>query len=104
LCGAIIRHVVCVDFLPSATAEQRAALEAGLSELPSLIPEIVSFTFGSDLGLATGTSSFAIVADFDDAAAYGAYSSHPSHLALVETLFRPIAASVHRCQIDLRQL
>lgn len=87
------RHVVLFTFTAEATGEQRRAVLDGLAALPSQIPEIRGFRFGVDAGLAEGNADVAVVADFDDRAAYQTYARHPAHQALVAERIRPILAA-----------
>ncbi len=96
------RHVVLFTFTPEASPEQVDALVAGLAALPGQIPEIRGYDFGPDAGLRETNEEFAVVADFDDAESYKAYSAHPAHRRLVDELLNPIVASRHSMQYELR--
>jgi hypothetical protein len=86
----MIRHCVALTFAPDATAEQIAAVEAGLAGLPAAIPEIRGYSFGRDLGLAEGNATFMVVGDFDDVAGYLVYRDHPAHQQVIAECIRPI--------------
>jgi hypothetical protein len=86
----MIRHCVTLTFSPDATAEQIAAVQAGLATLPGAIDAIRAYSFGRDLGLAEGNASFVVVGDFDSVAGYETYRDHPVHLALIAGTIRPI--------------
>ena len=88
----MFRHVVVFRFNEGATENARRALGQGLGALPGEIAEIRRYAFGPDAGLASGNFDFAVVADFDDEAAYGRYVDHPSHQALIREHIRPILA------------
>jgi len=88
----VFRHVVLLRWVPDATAEQRAAVEAGIATLPSLIPEIRSYVFGADAHVNDGNFDLAIVADFDDFDSYLVYRDHPDHVAVITERIRPILA------------
>jgi len=88
----VLRHVVVMRFLAGTPPEAVEAVEAGLAELPARIAEVRAFAFGRDAGLAAGNADLAVVADFDDAAAYASYAAHPAHVELVATRIRPILA------------
>lgn len=85
-----LRHVALLRFLPDTTSEHVTALMSGLATLPPAIPELREYRFGPDVGLADDNWHFAIVADFDDAAAYERYQVDPEHRALIEKLIVPI--------------
>ena len=88
-----VRHVVCFTWAADATLEAIAATEQALRELPHLIPGILAFSIGPDLGLAPGTADLALVADFDDAEAWQRYQDHPDHQRVVVDHVRPILAT-----------
>lgn len=89
----MIRHVVVLTFDPSTTADQRAAFEAALHELPAKIPQIVDYRVGADLGLADTNHDFAIVADFASVDDYLVYRDHPAHVEFKERYLAPYVAT-----------
>jgi len=89
----VLRHIVLIRFVDTATGEQRRTILDGLARLPEAIPEIRSYVFGLDAGLSEGNADLAVVADFDDEAAYRTYATHPVHVALMTEHIRPITAS-----------
>lgn len=97
----MFRHVVVLTWVPEATAEQRRAVLEGLATLPAAIPEIRDYRFGEDAGLVPGNASLAVVADFDDAAGYQVYASHPEHLRVIAERIRPILAARTAVQYEL---
>jgi len=66
--------------------EQVAAITAGLSTLPGLIPQIADYRFGGDAGVNEGNFDFVVVADFASVDDYLAYRDHPDHRALIADL------------------
>jgi hypothetical protein len=99
----VFRHVVLFRWTPEATAEQRAHLEAGLAELPALIPEIRNYEFGADAHVNEGNFDLAIVADFDDTEKYLVYRDHPAHVALIDDRIKPILAERAAAQHEIRR-
>lgn len=97
----MLRHISCLTWKDGTTPEAVAAVEAGLAELPALIPELRAFGFGPDLGLASGNADFAIVADLDDADGWRRYQEHPAHQAVIVDRIRPILASRTAAQLQL---
>jgi hypothetical protein len=76
----MLRHVVLFTWKADASDVEIRAFAEGLAALPGRIPEIRSYRFGPDAGLAGGgNDDFALVADFDDAEAYRRYTEHPAH-------------------------
>jgi Stress responsive A/B Barrel Domain len=98
----MFRHVVILRWKESATAEERRAVREGMATLPALIPEIRSYRVGEDAGLAPqGNGDMAIVADFDDVAAFLVYRDHPAHQDVIARLMRPILESRAAVQHEL---
>ncbi|MEU8272004.1 Dabb family protein [Sphaerisporangium sp. NPDC049002] len=89
----MFRHVVLFTWVAGATEEQKATVEAGLRELPGVIPEIRRYEIGGDAGISPGNYEFAVVADFDSEEDYVAYRDHPVHRALIADTIRPILAN-----------
>jgi len=79
----MLRHVVMFRWTEATTADDVAAVEAALRQLPAAIPEIRAYTMGSDVGVNQGNYHYAVVADFDDEAAFIAYRDHPRHRAVI---------------------
>jgi len=73
----------------STPAAVRAAARSALATLPAAIPEIRRYELGPDLGLANGNFDFALVAEFDEPAAFARYAAHPAHLAVLAEHFKP---------------
>ncbi len=86
----MFRHVVLITLGSEATDDRRQALLDGLSALPAAIPEIRSYVYGVDAGLAEGNATVAVVADFDDVDGYRVYATHPAHVRVITELIRPI--------------
>jgi hypothetical protein len=95
-----VRHAVLFRFVDGVTDEQVAALGEGLAGLPPRIAEIRDYSFGSDLGLASTTWDYAVVADFDSAEDYTTYRDHPDHRTIVTELVEPI--SVERVAVQFQ--
>lgn len=87
----MLRHVVLFRWQKSTTAGQVAEVAAGLAALPGTIGEIRSYRFGADVGLTDGSFDFAIVAEFDDPAAFQAYRDHPAHRAVADRIASLVA-------------
>ena len=88
-----LRHVIafkCADFSPAT----EAVLHEALSTLPSSIPALGAFHHGADMGLREPGSNmdYTITADFNDQAAYMAFSTHPAYLKVVREVIKPLLA------------
>jgi hypothetical protein len=88
----MIRHTVLFRWSPEATPEQKQLAESLIGQLPSLVPTLRAFSFGTDLGVNEGNFDFAVSAVFDDVAGYLAYRDNPDHRAMVRDHILPIAA------------
>jgi len=87
-----LRHVVCFRFHPDTTPDQVEALATGLGELPGIIPEIVDYRVGPDVGVNPTSWDFAVTADFSSVADYETYRDHAAHQAAIDAFVTPIAA------------
>jgi len=92
---------VLLKWTEGASAAQKQAVLAALAGLPGKIPEIRAYVFGPDAAISDGNHDLAIVADFDDAAAYQAYAKHPDHVAMITQHVRPILASRAAVQYEI---
>ncbi len=94
----MLRHVALFTWNPDTSDDSIRALSEGLAGLPAKIPEIRSYHFGPDVRLGVANDDFAVVADFDDAAAFRRYAEHPAHRLVIAELLTPILASRHAVQ------
>jgi hypothetical protein len=86
----MFRHVVMLRYKPEATSDQRSAVATALGTLPGRIPEIGSYTIGTDAGVNAGNYDLVIVADFADIDGYLVYRDHADHQAVIRDLIAPI--------------
>lgn len=96
----MIRHTVLLTFDGIDETIVQATIDA-LTELPSLIPEIRSYTVGRDLGLAEGTATVVVSGDFASVEDYQIYSSHPEHVRVLDADIRPHVTALTRAQIEI---
>ena len=80
----MLRHVALFKWKDGTTAAQVEAVVERLRRLPSEVPEIAAYSFGSDAGLSEGAADFAVVADFATEADWREYTQHPAHISLIE--------------------
>ncbi len=97
----MIRHVVVLTWLPETTDEQKQRVVTELAALPGLIPQVRDYKFGADHGIGAGNADFALIADFDDLAAYQVYRDHPAHQQVLAETMRPIMATRAAVQIEI---
>ena len=96
----MIRHVSLLTFVDGVRAEQIAAIERALVELPQRLP-IGAYAFGPDLALSDGNADFAVVAEFDDLGGYLAYRDDPEHRRILAELITPVLASRTAVQYEV---
>ncbi|MBN2474768.1 MAG: Dabb family protein [Pirellulales bacterium] len=83
-----LRHVVLLKYKDGTSEQQVKALENSFRELPSKIPTIIGFEWGtnnSPEGRADGFTDCFLVT-FKDAEGRAVYLPHPAHKAFVEEL------------------
>lgn len=97
----MIMHISVLRWKPEATPEQIDRIAERLARLPERIPEIVSYSFGSDLGLGVGNASFAVVAEFESRDAYEIYRDHPDHRAVLSESILPVLAERTAVQFEV---
>lgn len=86
----LLRHVVLFTFKVDATAEQIQQVEVAFRALPSQIPAIYAFEWGTDVSVEGLTQGFThcFFVTFQSAADRDAYLPHPAHRAF-GALLRP---------------
>ena len=97
----MIRHIVLLTFVESATDAQIQAVEDGLSKLPSRLPEVRKYLIGRDLKLNDANATFAVAADFDDVDGYVTYRDDPEHKRIIAELISPILAGRTAAQYEI---
>ena len=96
----MIRHTVLLTF----DGVDESLVERVIDELralPSLVPEIESYTVGRDLGLTEGTATVVVAADFATVDDYRTYSAHPAHVRVLDDHIRPHVTALTRAQVEI---
>ena len=75
----MLTHIVCWKYKVETTAEEREQHVARLRALPDVIPDIVSFSVGSDILHLERSFDTGLVAVYPDRAALDLYTDHPAH-------------------------
>ena len=75
----MLTHIVCWKYKDETTEEQRADHIARLQALPEVIPNIVSFSVGSDILHLDRSFDTGLVAVYQDRAGLDLYTDHPAH-------------------------
>ena len=88
----MLRHIVLMTFKPEASEEERRAVRAALEGLRDRVPEVRALVCGSNVGSGPNHRDFALVADFDDMAAFKRYIASEPHQAYVAGPARAVAS------------
>lgn len=89
----MLTHIVCWKYKEEITEAERAEHIAQLKNLPTVIPNIISYHVGYDILRLDRSYDTGLVAVFPDREALDAYAVHPEHQKVVN-LGRQIAANV----------
>lgn len=96
-----MRHVAMFRWNDQATEERRRTVADRLAELPGIIPEVRSYSFGTNAGINPGGFDFVVVADFADRDGYIVYRDHPAHRTVVSEVITPIVAERASIQYEI---
>lgn len=96
----MFRHIVLFRFVEDVEAAQVSAVTEALAALPAAIPDIRRYHAGPDAGLVDGNWDYAVVAEFDDEAAWRRYREDPEHLRVIAEHLQPI--TVERAGVQQR--
>jgi hypothetical protein len=101
-CGGVT-HAVLLKLQPGTTAEQRAAIVAGLRGLPAKIPEIRTYSVGEQLGEVDDgrNATIGLVATFGSEGDYEVYAKHAEHVAVIKGLILPVIAPGGRTALQV---
>lgn len=89
----MLTHIVCWKYKTETTEAQRAEHIAKLKNLPNVIPNILSFSVGSDVLHLDRSFDTGLVSTYADRDALDAYTVHPEH-QIVANLGKKIAEKV----------
>ena len=89
----MLTHIVCWKYKAETSAAERADHVARLRRLPEVIPNILSFSVGSDILHLERSFDTGLVAVYPDRAALDFYTVHPHHQE-VAALGKTIAEKV----------
>jgi len=83
-----VRHVVLFKFKDGTSAEQVKAIEDGFRALPSKLPIIAAFEYGTDVSVENLSQGFThcFLVTFKDTKARDTYLPHPAHQEFVKML------------------
>ena len=89
----MLTHIVCWKYKSETTQEQRTEHVVKLRNLPNVIPDILTFSVGSDVLHLERSFDIGLVATYADEAGLDAYTIHPEHQA-VAAMGKQIAEKV----------
>jgi quinol monooxygenase YgiN len=97
----MFRHVVLFRWKPGTTAEQIEPIGPALRALAATLPGVRSYAAGPDLGIAPANRyDFAVVAEFEDKAAWDGYMADPEHDRIRAELIGPVAGERATAQFE----
>ena len=97
----MIRHIVLLTFVESATDDQVDAIATALAHGPGRMPAVNAYVIGRDLRLNEANATFAVTADFDDVDGYIAYRDDPEHKRIIAELITPILVARTAAQYEI---
>lgn len=96
----MIRHIALFRFTENVMPDDITELDAALARIPTLVPSVLSFDCGADVGITTGAWDYAVVAEFASQADYSVYATHPDHVAIVDHVVKPMITDAARIQFE----
>ncbi|MCL1593870.1 MAG: Dabb family protein [Actinomycetia bacterium] len=96
----MIRHVAVFKFNDDMMPETIDDIDNTLATLPDIIPEILTFRTGRDIGLTGGAWDYGVVADFASSADYTTYATNPDHVHMVKNVVGPHVKQSARLQYE----
>lgn len=97
----MILHVVTFSWKPEVTPSDVDRLHAALARLPSVIPQLVRYEHGPNLGLSRGTADYAVCAVVRGIDDLEAYLDHPEHARVVRELTSRMFATRQAVQLEV---
>ena len=97
----MIRHVAVFRFKDGVTEATIDDIDATLATLPSIIPEIISFSSGRNANVTDGAWDYAVVADFASPEDYLIYAANPQHVDMVQNIVGPLVLETSRTQFEV---
>lgn len=85
----MIEHLVMFKFKPVVSAAEMEAAAAALRALKAQVPGVLEITAGMNFTERSQGHQMGLLVRLKDKAALEAYSAHPAHRSVVETLIKP---------------
>lgn len=80
----MLTHIVIWKYRAEVSEAEREEHRSRLRSLPPLIPEVLSFSVGTDVLRLPRSYDTGLVSTFRDRTALEAYTAHPAHVAVAE--------------------
>lgn len=100
----MIRHVVTFALKPGVPDEKIRQVEADLAQLPGLIPQLLDYQFGHDLGLYPTNGGFAATAVVANPEDIALYMDHPEHVRISREVLGPLVEHKLAVQFEIDSL
>ena len=84
----MVKHVILWQLKDELSAEEKAAVKAGLESLSGKIPGLVDIHVNID-ALPSSNADLMLDTIFESAEALKGYSTHPAHVAVANSKVRP---------------
>lgn len=97
----MIRHIVLIRPKPEASEDDFAAWKAAASEMCASSPEVISHSFGDNIGKGPNHYDTALVADFADWDAFRRYIDSEAHQAYVRDHASKVVGTLAAIQHEL---
>jgi hypothetical protein len=97
----MILHIATFEWKEDVTDTDVAELTAALTAMAAEIPEIRSYTAGTNLHLRPAGADYGVAAIVDDAAGLDAYLDHPLHKAVYEKFIGRMMAARAAAQLPI---
>lgn len=96
-----LRHIVLMRFAGGIEPEELARMDQAVIAMATAIPEVLASSGGADMSGKDESYDYAIIFDFDDAAAYERYRVHPAHKAFIADFMKGRAIDKARIQLTV---
>ncbi len=85
----MIEHLVMFKFKPVVAVAEMEAAAAALRALKDQVPGVIEITAGMNFTERSQGHQMGLLVRLKDKAALAAYSAHPAHRSVVDTLIKP---------------
>lgn len=97
----MIRHVLLIRFKAGTDETVRRDVKRAFEKLPSLIPQVKSYSVGLDLALLPDNADLCVVAEFSQQADFLTYSQHAAHAEVIYPVCGAVMESYATAQYEI---